>query len=78
MRLHSLAPMQARARAFKRSMTACKSLPGRVATSVKVELQEIGTWLLCALMYFIESVNLAGWLDEPHDVLTYQTFGKTI
>lgn len=59
-------------------MTAGRSLPGKVATILQIELQELGTWLLCSLMYFIESVNLAGWLVKSKDVSTYQSSAKQV
>ncbi len=50
--------------AFQRSMTAGRSAFGKLATIVDIEIQEIGTWLLCALMYGIEAIRLGNWLEH--------------
>jgi hypothetical protein len=46
-------------------MTAGQSKIGAALTIINIELQELGTWLLCGLMYGIEAVALRNWLQGP-------------
>jgi hypothetical protein len=55
---------QARAQAYKRTLTAGRSLSGQLVAVLRFQLQEIGTWLLCVVMYGIESVKLRNWLTQ--------------
>ncbi len=61
----SCAMSQARAAAYRRTMTAGQSKIGAALTIINIELQELGTWLLCGLMYGIEAVALRNWLQGP-------------
>ena len=54
---------QARKAAYRRTMLAGRSWWDRAWTLVKVESYEMGTWLLCILMYIAEAFALSGWLD---------------
>lgn len=40
----------------------------RAWTLVRVESSEMGTWLLCVLMYFAEAVALGGWLHSTRQL----------
>lgn len=54
--------MQARKAAYRRNMLAGRGWWGRAWTLAKVESSEMGTWLLCVLMYLAEGFALGGWL----------------
>ena len=56
--------MQARKAAYRRTMLAGRVWWDRAWTLVKVELHEMGTWLLCVLMYLAEAFALGGWLQS--------------
>ena len=34
-------------------------------TRVKLEYEELATWLLCTVMYVAEACALSGWLTSP-------------
>lgn len=61
----ALCTLQARAAAYRRSLTAGRSVVGKALTIANIELQELGTWLLCGLMYALEAVALRDWLQGP-------------
>lgn len=45
-------------------MTAGHTAFGKLATIVNIKIQQVGTWLLCALMYGIEAIRLGNWLEH--------------
>ncbi len=60
--------MQARKAAYRRTMLAGRVWWDRAWTLVRVESSEMGTWLLCVLMYFAEAVALGGWLHSTRQL----------
>ena len=57
--------LQARAAAYRRTLTAGRSAMGKAVTILHIELQELGTWLLCGLMCATEAIALRDWLQGP-------------
>ena len=47
-------------------------------TSVKVEMHELGTWLLCMLMYIAEAFALRGWLESSSVRKGVEHFGSDV
>jgi len=47
-------------------------------TSVKVETYELGTWLLCMLMYIAEAFALGGWLESSSVRKSVEHFGSDV
>ena len=56
--------VQARKAAYRRTMLAGREWWNKAWTLVKVESHELGTWLLCVLMYIAEAFALGGWLQS--------------
>ena len=54
--------MQARKAAYRRTMLAGRVWWDKAWTLMKVESSELGTWLLCLVMYVAEAFALSGWL----------------
>ena len=63
--------VQARKAAYRRTMLAGRVWWDRAWTLVTIEVNEMGTWLLCFLMYLAEASALGGWLQSasPQDSL---------
>ena len=54
--------LQARNAAYRRTMLAGRAWWDAAWTRVKLESAELGTWLLCAVMYGAEACALSSWL----------------
>ncbi|KAK9828719.1 hypothetical protein WJX72_001703 [[Myrmecia] bisecta] len=59
---------QARDAAYLRSLTAGRSMLGKVFMRVEVTCSAVSLWLLCGVMHVAEAISLRGWLDKVEKV----------